>query len=297
MQANAAQDVVDSRRENLIGSLWMILAMLGFAMEDSLLKVATSQLPVSQVLLCFGAVALGVLVLIARFQGARLWTPETRTPAMQIRMGFEIFGRLFFILAITTVPLSVVTVILQVTPLVVVACAAVVFGERVGVVRAAAILIGFVGVLVVLQPGADQFTWSALLAVLGMIGFAGRDITSRVVPRGLSAVVLGVYGYLGVVVAGIVYVLWEQQPFVWPDGATAQVLVAAAVVGVLAYTALMKAMRTGEVSAVAPFRYSRLLIGIALGVLWFGETLRPEMMLGSALIVCAGLTLLWARRR
>lgn len=73
-----------------------------------------------------------------------------------------------------------VIVILQETPLVVVTCAAFVFGERVGVLRGAAILLGFAGG-VVLQPGAESFSWSAFLAVLGMLGFAGRDLASRVV--------------------------------------------------------------------------------------------------------------------
>lgn len=108
---------------------------------------------------------------------------------------------------------------------------------------------------------------------------------------------LGVYGYLAVLIAGCLYFGWEQRPFVWPDAVSSPALLAATLIGALAYVSLMNAMRTGEVSAVAPFRYSRLIIGIGIGVLWFGETLRPAMIVMSVLIVCAGLFLLWSARR
>lgn len=74
-------------------------------------------------------------------------------------------------------------------------------------------------------------------------------------------------------------------------------LVGAVLAGICAYASLMKAMRTGEVSAVTPFRYSRLLFGIAFGVLLFGETLSPAMIVGSGLIVCSGLFILWRGKR
>lgn len=283
-------------RENLIGSLWMVAAMAGFAVEDSFLKAASAQLSVSQVLIIFGVLGMVFFATLAQVQGAKLFVAETRVRAMQIRMAFEIFGRLFFVLAIAYAPLSSATVILQATPLVVVAGAALVFGERVGLMRLIAILVGFAGVLVVLQPGAESFSWSAGLAVLGMLGFAGRDLASRAAPKSLSTPVLGVYGYLAILVAGILYSFWEKPEFLVPNSTTALALVGATLVGAFSYVSLMNAMRTGEVSAVAPFRYSRLLFGIGIGVLWFGETLTSTMMLGSGLIVCAGLFLLWSGR-
>ncbi|MQY43665.1 EamA family transporter [Epibacterium sp. SM1969] len=286
-----------SARANLIGSLWMVVAMAGFAVEDSLLKVASAQLPVSQVLVLFGCLGMALFVAFATVQGDKLFVPETRVRSMQIRMGFEIFGRLFFVLAIALAPLSAATVILQATPLVVVAGAALVFGEKVGILRIFAIVIGFIGVLIVLQPGAESFTWSAILAVLGMLGFAGRDLASRAAPKTLSTAVLGVYGYLALLFAGGLYALWETPQFVVPSLETMLALILASLVGAFSYVSLMNAMRTGEVSAVAPFRYSRLLFGIGLGVFWFGEAFTQPMFLGSGLIVCAGMFLLWSGRR
>ena len=80
---------------------------------------------------------------------------------------------------------------------------------------------------------------------------------------------------------------------VLPGVAASLYLIGAITIGVFAYTALMLAMRTGEVSAVAPFRYSRLLFGIALGVVAFGERIDGWMMIGCGLIVFSGLVLVW----
>ena len=87
------------------------------------------------------------------------------------------------------------------------------------------------------------------------------------------------------------------MPFAMPDGKTSLFLLGAIVAGVAAYSCLMKAMRTGEVSAVTPFRYTRLLFGIALGIAWFGEQLSLAMMIGSGLIVVSGLFILWRGRQ
>ena len=87
--------------------------------------------------------------------------------------------------------------------------------------------------------------------------------------------------------------LWQGAALVLPDLTTALYLAGSIVMGVVAYSALMKAMRIGEVSAVTPFRYTRLLFGIGLGVLWFNESLSLAMMTGCALIVVSGLFILW----
>ena len=212
---------------------------------------------------------------------------------MRIRVFFEIIGRLFYILAFTLTPLSSATVILQAAPLVVVACAAMLFGETVGWRRWTAILIGLLGVVVIIRPGTDSFSMLSLLAVMGMLGLAGRDLASRAAPASLGTAILGLYGFMSVIVAGAAYALWAQTPFERLDLSTTLTLIGAILAGVAAYGSLMKAMRTGEVSAVTPFRYSRLVFGIALGVFVFGEQLDGSMIIGCALIVLSGLFILW----
>ena len=151
-----------------------------------------------------------------------------------------------------------------------------------------AIFIGLAGVLVIIQPGSDSFSALSILAVIGMLGFAGRDLASRAAPASLGTSVLGVYGFASVFVAGALFGLWEDASLVRPDPVTALYICGAVTAGVAAYSSLMIAMRTGEVSAVTPFRYTRVLFGITLGVVWFGESLSAAMLLGSGLIVLSG---------
>jgi drug/metabolite transporter (DMT)-like permease len=276
-------------RSNLIGSIWMVASMAAFAAEDAFVKAAADSIPVGQILIIFGFGGTLVFACIAKLYNDRLFAPDALSSTMRIRMIFEISGRLFYVLAISLTPLSATTVILQATPLVVIAGAALVFCERVGLRRWAAVFGGLIGVIIVVGPGSNSFSVLSILAVVGLLGFAGRDLASRAAPISVSTSVLGLYGFLAVFVAGLLFACWEQAVFVWPTAEVSLYLLGSVLMGVAAYASLMKAMRTGEVSAVTPFRYSRLLFGIALGVLLFGEQLNVQMLIGSGLIVVSGL--------
>lgn len=275
----------------------MITAMAVFAIEDAFIKAASAVLPVGQVLVIFGLGGALVFASVAFINREPLYNPDVISRPMCIRVAFEIIGRLFYVLALSLIPLSAATVILQATPLVVVAGAALVFGEKVGWRRWTAIVVGLIGVVIIIQPGTESFSVLSLLAIIGMIGFAGRDLASRAAPARLSTAILGLYGFFAIIVAGGMFAAWQAVPFVMPDVGTSLHVVGAVVAGVLAYSCLMKAMRTGEVSAVTPFRYSRLLFGIALGILLFGERLSVAMVVGSALVVVSGLFILWRGRQ
>jgi len=276
------------RGANLIGSLWMVVAMAAFAVEDVFVKAIADVLPVAQILIIFGVGGAVLFACLATFRRERLFTAAVVSIPMRLRVVFEILGRLFYVLAITLTPLSSATVILQATPIVVVAGAALIFREKVGPRRWAAIFLGLVGVVVIIRPGSDSFSMLSVLAILGMLGFAGRDLASRAAPSSLSTSILGLYGFLAVVLAGALF-----STCIYPDVETSLYLLAAVLSGVVAYSSLMKAMRTGEVSAVTPFRYSRLLFGIAFGVLLFDEQLSSSMLIGCGLIVVSGLFILW----
>ena len=284
-------------KSNLAGSLWMVLAMATFAVEDMFLKAASHHMPVGQVLVIFGIAGSILFALIAKLNGEKLYTPEINSKPMRLRVIFETIGRLFYILALALTPLSSATAILQATPLVVVAGAAVVFKEKVGWRRWMAIFIGLLGVLIILQPGTDSFSALSILAVVGMLGLAGRDLTSRAAPSSLSSSILGFYGFLCVIISGTLFSLWDGKSYLIPQFEGAFYLTGAISFGIIAYTSLMKAVRTGEVSAVTPFRYSRLLFGVMFGVLLFEETLSATMMLGCALIVCSGLFVMWRGKK
>lgn len=287
--------ILPGHKANMLGSIWMIASMAIFAIKDAFVKAASNALPVGQILIIFGMGGAVMFASMARLNNEPLFIKDVVSRPMRIRVVFEIIGRLFYVLAIAVTPLSSATVILQATPLVVVAGAAMVFGERVGWRRWSAIFIGQVGVIVIIQPGTDSFSMLSVLAIVGMIGFAGRDLASRAAPATLSTSILGLYGFLSIVVAGSIFSIWQGASFVLPDVYTSFNLAGAILAGVAAYSCLMKAMRTGEVSAVTPFRYTRLLFGITLGVVLFGESLSSTMLLGSGLIVSSGLFIIWRR--
>jgi drug/metabolite transporter (DMT)-like permease len=281
---------------NLRGALFMVLAMAGFAIEDSLLKGAAARgVPVGQVLVIFGGTGMLVFAALARRQGDRILHPAILTRPLLVRAVFEVMGRLFFTLSLALTSLSATSAILQAAPLMVIAGAAVIFGERVSLARWLAVLVGFIGVLIILRPGLEGFTPLSILAVLGMIGFAGRDLATRAAPKILSNFQLGIYGFAMMVPAGFGMLLWKGGA-IWPDATATAYLAAAVAVGVAAYNFLTVAMRTGDVSAVTPFRYTRLVFAMILGALVFGE--RPDLytLLGSAIVVGAGIFALTLRR-
>ena len=274
----------------------MIASMGAFAIEDTLIKATALQIPLGQILILFGLGGAIIFAGFARIRNEPLFVKDVVSPPMFLRAVFEIAGRLFYFLAVALIPLSTATVILQATPLVVVAGAALIFGERVGWRRWAAIAVGLAGVIVIVQPGVAGFSALSLLAIVGMFGFAGRDLFSRMAPSSVSTTLLGLYGFLSVVIAGTLYSVWQGAAFVIPDPGSATLLLGAVMAGVLAYICLMKAMRTGDVSAVTPFRYTRLLFGVAMGVLFFGEQLSSSILIGSGLIVLSGLFILWRQK-
>jgi drug/metabolite transporter (DMT)-like permease len=281
---------------NLRGSIFMVLAMAGFAVEDVFLKAAARELPVGQILLLFGLGGMMAFAVLARRQGERLLHPAILTRPVLIRAGFESSGRLFYTLAIALTPLSSVSAILQATPIVVVAGAALVFGEKVGWRRWAAILVGFGGVLVILRPGFEAFSPLSLLAVAGMLGFAGRDLATRAAPPVLSHRQLGVYGFAMMLPAGALLLALGGGARL-PSAGAAGLLAAATLVGVAAYYALTVAMRTGEVGVVTPFRYTRLVFALGLGVAVFAERPDAATLAGSAIVVGSGLYTLWRSAR
>lgn len=276
--------------DNLKGCLWMMLAMLGFGIEDAFFKAATGSGGVTAGMgtLQFGLVAMVLYACYARAVGVPVWTRAYLRRGLLIRTGFEITGRLFFALSLAYTPLSTTSAILQAAPLVVMLGAALVLGEKIGPRRWVAMAVGFVGVLLIVRPSPSGIEANAIFALLGMIGFAGRDLATRAAPASVHAAQLGVLGFAVVSFAGLVILCFEPGAPSMPAPTAALLICGTAICGVLGYTAMTFAMRTGEIGVVAPFRYFRLIVALVLAYSLFGE--RPDAMTltGAALIVGAG---------
>lgn len=282
--------------DNLRGAFWMVAAMAGFAVEDGFLKAASARLPLGEVMVLLGLAGMLGFAALAWRAGEAVFPAAFLSRTMAVRSGFEVIGRLFYALAIALTPISVASAILQASPLVVVLGAAVVFGERVGWQRWLVIGLGFVGVLVILRPGLAGFDALSLLAVAGLIGFAGRDLATRAAPPAVSNAQLGVAGFAMLGLSGAI-ILGCTGGIAVPTGAVWAQVAGASGFGIFGYGALTIAMRTGDVAAVTPFRYSRLLFAMGLGVLVFGERPDAATLAGSAIIVACGLVILTQHRR
>ncbi|MGX9855598.1 DMT family transporter [Limimaricola variabilis] len=275
--------------ENLRGSLLMVAAMLGFALEDMFIKLLAGALPVGQILMLLGLGGGVAFALMAMTRGDRLWSPDFHHPAVIARNLGEVIGTGGFITAVALSPLATATAIAQSIPLLVTLGAALFFAEPVGWRRWSAICVGLLGVLIVIRPGADGFTPMSLFALIGAIGLAGRDLASRRVPRVISSTKLSVYAFLILVPVGYAMVLVADQSLVRPDATQAAMLGFAIVIGIAAYYMLTAATRMGEVSVIAPYRYTRLIFALVIAVSVFGE--RPDGLtyLGAAIIVGSGI--------
>ena len=280
------------QKENFRGSFLMVVAMATFALEDSVIKLVSSVLPVGQILFLLGvggALAFTGLGLILKKE---FFSTGFFSWPMNSRVVSEVIGRVFYSSALALTPLSSSTIILQATPLVVVVGAAVLFKESVTTIRWFAVILGFFGVVIIVDPGSDSFSFLSILAVLGMLGFACRDLASRAVPKALNIFALGLHGFLSIALSGIVLHLFHNEPILWPDISSWLFLLIGIVLGTIGYSAIISAMRMGEVSAITPFRYSRIIFGVVIGVFFFEEKVTLTVALGCGLILLSSFIVL-----
>lgn len=262
--------------------------MAAFSLEDLFIKSATKSLPLGQVLILFGLGGMIVFMILTARRGEVLLHPAILSRPIVLRSICEVMGRSCFTLALALTPLSSASAILQATPLIVTIGAVIFFGETVGWRRWLATVIGLGGVLLILRPGLSGFEPASLFAVLGTLGFAGRDLATRAAPQSMSNMQLGVWGFFMLVVAGSLMLNWTGG-IIWPSAINLLQIAGAIIFGVIAYNALTIAMRSGEISVIAPFRYTRLVFAMVLGVIIFAERPDSLTLLGSAIVVGCGL--------
>lgn len=282
--------------DNLRGAGLMVLAMLGFAFEDMLIKLMAGSLPIGQIVLMLGLGSAVLLAVILSLRGEAIFARTMWQPAILLRAAGELVGTIGFVTALALTPLSSASAILQATPLFVTLGAALVYREAVGWRRWAAILVGFAGVLLIIRPGTAGFEWASLFAVQGVIGLGIRDLATRRVPRETSSLQLSFLAFLVLIPSGAI-LLWTGAGRVAP--LTPQVwawFIAALLIGVVAYYGIVAAMRVGEIGFVTPFRYTRIVFALVIGLSVFGEEPDALTLIGAAIIVGSGLYTLWRER-
>lgn len=283
--------------DNTRGILLMVAAMAGFAIEDMFIKSVAEVMPIGQILIALGAGGALAFALVARRNGDPLLSRDLLCAPVILRNLAEIIGTIGFVTAIALTPLSSASAIIQATPLVVTLGAALFLGADVGWRRWSAIIVGLIGVLIIIRPGLSGFEPASLFAVQAVIGLAVRDLATRAVPPGISSVKLSAYGFAMLIPTGSLLLLVMKQPMVTPTPGVAAALCAGVLVGVFAYYAITAAMRIGEIAVVTPFRYTRLIFALIIGVTVFNE--RPDgwTLFGAAIIIGSGLYTLMRERR
>ncbi|MTJ04139.1 MAG: DMT family transporter [Sediminimonas qiaohouensis] len=275
--------------ENIRGAVLMVAAMAGFALEDTFIKTLAQDLPVGQILILLGIGGALVFAVLALLRHDRLLSRDLLDRWVILRNTGELIGTVGFVTAISLTPLSSASAILQALPLAVTLGAALFMHEQVGWRRWSAILVGFSGVLLIIRPGLEGFDAASLFAVQGVVGLAIRDLATRAVPRAISSMQLSTYAFATVVPAGAILLAIDPTNASMPRAEHWAALAAAMAFGVAAYYAIVAAMRMGDISVIAPFRYSRLIFAMLIGVIHFGERPDALTLTGAALIVGSGL--------
>ena len=283
--------------DNLRGALIMVLSMLGFAIEDMFIKLMGDVIPIGQIIFILGAggaIGYGIMIVL---KGQAVFERAMLTPPILLRALGEIIGTLGFVSAIVLTPISSASAILQATPLVVTLGAALFLGDPVGWRRWSAILVGLGGVILIIRPGMDSFQALSLLALLGVFGLSLRDLATRRVPKTISSFQLSFLAFLALVPASLVYMLGTGTSFVPMTGLQWGFMLSALGIGMIAYYGIVAAMRVGEISFVTPFRYTRLLFAMVVGITVFSE--RPDMLtyVGATIIVASGIYTVWRERK
>ncbi|MGY4177566.1 drug/metabolite transporter (DMT)-like permease [Bradyrhizobium sp. USDA 4518] len=274
----------------------MAAAMASFTVNDTITKAVSAELNIGEILLVRGLVAMVLVAALAWYRDALRSFSVLLIWPVGLRVLGEIGGTLTYLSAIAQIPLANASAIFQALPLVITLGAALVFGEPVGWRRWLAIAAGFIGVLVIVRPGAGGFSQAALLA-LASVGFcAVRDLATRRIPKELPTVFITLLTTMTVTTAGAVVLvpLGGWRP---PSGTALGLLVLAAVLILIGYQCIIVSLRTGDISAVAPFRYTALPWAMLTGYLAFGHKPDGPMLAGAAIIVASGLYAFYRERK
>ena len=274
----------------------MMMSMACFAVEDTFVKLLSARLPATQILFSIGFGGALITLVLAIVLNVNLADKILLNKHVISRTIADLFGALSFTSAMVLIPMSLLASILQATPLFVTLGAAILLGEKVGWRRWSAIFIGFLGVIIILQPGYGSFQLASLLGLAAVLCLALRDVVTRDMATEIPTLTVTFYACIAMGSAGFIAYPFFGPPIV-PTTYEAIILICAAIIGLTGYFLLVLATRKGDVSVIAPFRYSRLLFSLGLASLILGEELTLPILLGGLLVVSSGIYTFGRERR
>jgi len=220
-----------------------------------------------------------LFALIAVAKGDNLKEPRAFAPVLLLRYCAEMIGLLCMIMGLTKVPLSIV--------------GAVIFLKKaVSWRRWSSISIGFLGVVLVIQPWEESLNYAVIWPIVALIAFSIRDLVTRLTPPDIASASLATFTMVAALPFTTAWVFFTGEKF-FPAEINWAIVSGMVILGSVGYLLLITSLRVGELSAIIPFRYSRIVFLLILGFVVFGERPSLSMLLGTALIIISGVYVMW----
>jgi drug/metabolite transporter (DMT)-like permease len=261
--------------------------MFAYVINDAMMKILFSEISLFQALFLRSMITVPPVFFMAWFAKISMRNLSNYDKRLMLfRVGAEVCATIAFLVALRHMPLANVTAILQALPLAITMAAALFLSEPVGWRRWIAILIGFIGVLIIVRPGVDGFNIYSLSAVAALIFITIREVFTRKLTGKVPTISVALATVIGIgLFSGIMMIGTEWHPV----NASSWLLILGAGVAVLAGTFLsVMAMQTGEISFVSTFRYTAMLGAIAVGILIFDDWPDQLTLIGTIIIVITG---------
>lgn len=280
---------------NFRGALFMVVAMSVFTVSDAITKYLSESLNIGQIMAIRGVFATILVGLLAWRSGALALPRSVLHPLVALRAAGEAAATVTYFIALSYLPIADVSAVQQALPLAVTMGAALFLGEHVGRRRWLAIVAGFFGVLIIVRPGFAGFSPYFLLVLLCVVICAIRDLATRQIPDAIPTLLISAVTSVAVTFVGgaMITPMGGWLPMTLNDIA---LLVVGAVLLLVGYQFIIMAMRVGDVSFIAPFRYTALLWAIVIGILFFGDFPDIPVLVGASIIVTSGLYTLYRER-
>lgn len=281
--------------DNLRGIVSVLIASTAFVLNDALVKLMSAELPSGEIIIIRGVMATVLLCVGVVASGAMRPLSLLLTPMMLMRLAAAAGSTTCIVLALRHVPLATATTVLQATPLIVTAGAALVYGEKVGWQRWAAAFTGFAGVVLIVRPGGGMIASAGYLILVALFFTTTRDLTTRGIDRAIPSMFVAAASSAAVTLSGI-FVVPFDAPWTFPSTWAWGALLGSACCLFVGNTWMITGLRTGEIAVVGPFRYATVPLSLLLGWWWWSHIPDNIAWIGIALVLGAGLYTLWRER-
>ena len=277
--------------ENFRGAVLMMICMGAFVLNDAFVRLAGDSLPLAQILFFRGLLTSIALLLVALYTGAfKLKVPRQDKWLIFFRSVTEALTAYFFLTAVMNMPFANVTAILQILPMTVTLAAAIFFKEKVGLFRILLIFLGFLGVILIINPAKDGFNIYAGYALISVFLITTRDLLSRKLSVDVSTLIPTVSASFGVLLFSIILTINTAfQPL---NLENSFFIGSAAFFIIFGYYTAVLVMRAGEISFISPFRYTAVLFALILGFIFFNERPDKTALLGMIIVMFSGIVLM-----